>query len=192
MHPRVVCSTWQQGSLHFSYTEQAADEGWAKFTLLPPSLCTHSSCERLHLNWAEGHLNPTPPLQTPCYEHRPTRKGRSQPEHKGTRTGSTVIFTYIYLFEAAEMQRVVVNTELQGEGQGGNMPAAEGGDWLLGRAAKELCSNVGENTGLFRTEYETRQSSEDSRTSCPTPCTLLLLTATFYSKSVSKSIKVHF
>lgn len=90
------------------------------------------------------------------------------------------------------MQRVVVNTELQGEGQGGNMPAAEGGDWLLGRAAKELCSNVGENTGLFRTEYKTMQSSEDSRTSCPTPCTLLLLTATFYSKSVSKSIKVHF
>lgn len=67
-HSRVVCSTWQQRSLHFSYIEQAADEGWAKFTLLPPSLCTdtHSSCERLHLNWAEGHLNPTPPLQTPC------------------------------------------------------------------------------------------------------------------------------
>lgn len=27
------------------------------------------------------------------------------------------------------MQRVVVNTELQGEGQGGNMPAAEGDCW---------------------------------------------------------------
>lgn len=30
-----------------------------------------------------------------------------------------------YLPEAAEMQQVVVNTGLQGEGQGGNMPAAE-------------------------------------------------------------------
>lgn len=31
----------------------------------------------------------------------------------------------LYLPEAAEMQQVVVNTGLQGEGHGGNMPAAE-------------------------------------------------------------------
>lgn len=55
---------------------------------------SHSSCDQLHLNWGEGHLNPTSPLQTPGYKYRLQRKGRSQPEHKGTRTGSTILFTW--------------------------------------------------------------------------------------------------
>lgn len=69
------------------------------------------------------------------------------------------------------MQRVAVNRRSQGEGQGenGSRQQKEGGDLLLGRAAGELCSNMGENTGLFRTEYERRQSGEDSRRSRTSP-----------------------
>lgn len=51
----------------------------------------------------------------------------------------------LYLLEVAEMQQVVVNRGLQGEGQGEGQQK-KGGDLLLGRAAKELCRNVGENT----------------------------------------------
>lgn len=115
-----------------------------KDTWIPPHLCKHLDT---NAHW-EGREGP-----------KPNPKGPGQAAQ-------------LYLLEAAEMQRVVVNKE---KGKVEMCQQQKKGDQLLGRAAKGLCSNVGENTGLFRAEYEMRQSSEDSRTSWTSPFPLLYL-----------------
>lgn len=141
VHSGVVCSTWQQHSLHFSYSAQAADEGWAKFTLFPPSaqmlILPVNGCTSTEMKdtWTPPHL---------C-KHLATNadwKGKEGPNMNTKGPGQAV---QLYLLEVAEMQQVVVNRGLQGEGQGEGQQK-KGGDLLLGRAAKELCRNVGENT----------------------------------------------
>lgn len=124
MHSGVVCSTWQQHSLHFSCTEQAADEGWAKFTLLPPSLCTDLILPVTRCTWTEVKDTWTSPHLCKHLATNTDCKGREGPNPNTKGPGQAAQF---YLLEAAEMQQVVVTRGLQGEGRGGNVPAAEEG-----------------------------------------------------------------
>lgn len=101
----------------FIYAEQAVDEGWTKFILLPSSLCTDAyscCCELLHLNWDEGHLIP-PQLSKGITATQTGKEGKVPIlTHRNQERQWNSL-------DATETQQVDAKPALKAEGQGENM-----------------------------------------------------------------------
>lgn len=91
---------------------------------LPPSLCTDLILPVIRCTWTEVKDTWTSPHLCKHLATNTDCKGRKGPNPNTKGPGQAAQF---YLLEAAEMQQVVVTRGLQGEGRGGNVPAAEEG-----------------------------------------------------------------